>query len=297
MDDQFTARVGAMRACLTLTGALLLTGCGAKRAPSARLDGHRAELRTIDLGGRQRSYILAPGKGSGPRPLMLIFHGGGGTAQAVLDQTALGLAGVEAGMTVVSMDAAEGTDGSWSTTLGGLRAIDDVAFTRSVIAAISREIRIDSTRILAVGYSRGAVFTFQLACRAPDLTRAIVAVAGALPLAYRAWCDSTAGLPRPAVMLASGTSDQRVLWTSAPGRPSVLEAARYFADRNGCRGAAEDTVPGRRAYWKITRIRFAPCEAADVVLYKVHPLDHLWPGTTFDIEPRLVSWFLGLPKR
>jgi polyhydroxybutyrate depolymerase len=289
-----------MRVGLTaLAMGLGMAGCASQAVsyPAARLDGHRAEVRTIDVGGRQRTFILAPGKGSGARPLMLVYHGGGGTAQAILDQTAIGLAGVDAGMVVASLEAASGTNGRWATSPRDLGTVDDLAFTRAVVREIARSVGIDTNRILAVGYSRGAEFTYQLACRAPDLVRAIAAVAGSFPAAYRPWCDSTAAMRRPAAMLASGAADPVISWSrGTPARASVLESARYFANRNGCTGGSTDSLPGRRSYWKVTRTRFAPCEKADAVLFKIDPLEHLWPGSAFDVERAIVDWFLALPR-
>ena len=281
--------MGPVRPGLTL-GLLALAACAGSGRPAARLDGHRAEIYTIDVGGRQRSFILAPGhRSTAPKPLMLIYHGAGGTAQAVLDQTALGLAGVNAGMAVASLDAAPGTDGRWFVNVAETGPGDDVAFTMAAIAAIAKDVRIDSTRILAVGYSRGAQFTYQLACRKPEIVRAIVAVAGSLSASYRPWCDASAGAPHPAVMLASGTRD--------PAMAGVEQTARFISARNACAGTALDSIPARRATWKVTRTRFAPCENGDVVFYRIDPLAHLWPGSTFDVEGALVSWFLALPRR
>jgi polyhydroxybutyrate depolymerase len=282
--------MGSVRTALTL-GLLAVAACAGSGRPAARLDRHEAEVYTVEVGGRQRSFILAPGpRSSALKPLMLVYHGGGGTAQAVLDQTALGLAAVDAGMAVASLDAAPGTDGRWLTNPADAGPGDDLAFTRAAIALIARDVRIDSSRILAVGFSRGAQFTYQLACRAPGLVRAIVAVAGGLPANYRPWCDASAKVPHPAVILASGTRD--------PAITAVEASARYWVARNECTGGSvTDTVPARRAYWTVTRTQYAGCEQGDVQFYRVAPLDHQWPGSTFDIEPRLVSWFLALPAR
>ena len=278
-----------MRAALALS-LLLLAGCGGTHRPRARLDRHRAEVYSIEVGGRQRSFILAAGaKSSAPKPLMLIYHGGGGTAQAVLDQTALGLAAIDGGMVVASLDAAPGTDGRWFTALTDTGPGDDLAFTRAVIAEIQRAVSIDTTRILAVGFSRGAQFSMQLACRAPEVVRAVVAVAGGLPNGYRPWCDASASAPHPAVIMASGTRDAAMA--------GVEQTARFWVSRNVCSGNAVDSVPSRRVYWKVSRTRFAPCERGDVLLYKIEPLEHFWPGSAFDIEGLIVSWFLALPKR
>lgn len=278
-----------MRFALTL-GVLALAACAGSKRPTARLDRHHAEVYTIDVGGRQRSFILAAGSRSRqPKPLMLIYHGSGGTAQAVLDQTALGLAAIDAGMAVASLDAAPGTDGRWFVNVAETGAGDDVAFTLAAIAEIAKDVRIDSTRILAVGYSRGAQFTYQLACRKPEMVRAIVAVAGGLSASYRPWCDAAANAPHPAVMLASGTRD--------PAMTSVEQTASFMTARNGCSGSTVDSIRTRRPYFTVTRTRFAPCEKGDVVFYRIDPLEHLWPGSTFDIEGVLVSWFLALPRR
>jgi poly(3-hydroxybutyrate) depolymerase len=56
--------------------------------------------------------------------------------------------------------------------------VNDVQFVDDLLAALSRDLCIDESRVYATGHSNGAFFSSMLACEMPDTFAAIAPVAG-----------------------------------------------------------------------------------------------------------------------
>jgi polyhydroxybutyrate depolymerase len=56
--------------------------------------------------------------------------------------------------------------------------VDDVAYTKHVIADIKREFNVRADAVFATGFSNGGMMMHRLACEAPELFRAVAAVSG-----------------------------------------------------------------------------------------------------------------------
>ena len=172
--------VAAMAAML----ALLLAS-----TPARADDG----LQAISLahGGEQRRYLLHVPPGldrSRPAPLLLALHGGGGHAEFMADDERYGLrllaarAGYVLALPNGSSRMPRGRLATWNA--GGCcglardRGVDDIGFLRAVVADVQGRVAIDPTRIYATGMSNGGMMAHRLACEAPDVFRAVAAVAG-----------------------------------------------------------------------------------------------------------------------
>src|SRR5687767_8621234 len=93
---------------------LYAIACAATNALPAQSSAGVTGRRTIDVNGVRRSYLLhlpssrRPGE---PSPLLLVFHGGGGTASNIAEHTGLTRAAMPRGYAVVYP---EGVNGHWS---------------------------------------------------------------------------------------------------------------------------------------------------------------------------------------
>ncbi len=197
-----------------VAGVLLLA---AIPAPTRAATVARATVPTPD---GPRGYLLArPGAAaSGLRPLVLLLHGHGQSAER-----ALGLAGNAAplgvwlavsereGIVVAALEGERGDDGrrGWNDCRADSPIIprtDDVAFVRAVVRRLLREAAVDPARVYAMGMSNGGFMAFRLALEL-DPQPAAVAVIGA-SMAAKSAC---AALARPvSVLLVVGTEDPLV---------------------------------------------------------------------------------------
>lgn len=275
-------RVRAAFATLCLIGFVWLQAVAAFADP----------LRRFDLfhDAQPRHYISdASPATEGPRPLVLVLHGGGGSADLMARYTdnAWGKLGKEAGWVVVYPSA---WDGIWDT--GGGRVserrgtrIDDLGFLAAVIDDAEARFNTDPERIFVTGMSRGGHASFLLACKLPGRIRAIASVAMPLPEHLRDDCETG---PPVGLMQINGTEDAivpydgGVITIRGQNRDRVLstdETARLWRTRNGCGEAHSTTSLDKK--WDRTSIErrdWEECAGAPVVTIRVEGGGHTWPG-------------------
>ena len=163
----------------------LLAGCGGSAAPDLCADrGGVAGTFSVQIpsGGLLREFSLVVPESAltgQPVPLVVGYHGANATPEAYLAVTELPDAAQQRGWIVA---AGLGVGLSWN---GGVccgeavaEGVDDVQFTRDMIARVAAEYCIDEQRILVNGFSAGGVMAAHLACEAPDIA-ATTAVVGA----------------------------------------------------------------------------------------------------------------------
>lgn len=170
------------------------------------------QVGSIESGGRVRTWLtFVPmhHHASEPCPLMIVLHGGGGSAQGMASLTDHGFQHL---LEQNHLDAVvvypEAVDKNWHDDRESIDStavtahIDDVAFIRAMIRSISASHAIAPDQIYATGISNGALFCYRLAREAPEIA-AIAPVAGLLPVEARGkpW-------PRPvSVLVIQGTAD------------------------------------------------------------------------------------------
>lgn len=132
--------------------------------------------------GTRHYSIYVPDGVSGPRPLLLAIHGGGGTARINASTTLLDALGADQGVFIVYPEGS----GAIQTFNAGLccgsaqtQNVDDVAFLSAVIDDVQANYPIDVTRVFASGFSNGGMMSYRLACALADRLSGIAAVGGA----------------------------------------------------------------------------------------------------------------------
>ena len=266
---------------------------------------------TLQVGSRARTFLvhLPPSfVERGPLPVLLAFHGGGGSAQGFQKYAGLDAVADREGFAVVYPDGS-GRLGrrllTWNAggCCGNARQdrIDDVGFTIRILGDLSRDLPLDRTRVYATGHSNGAMMAYRLAAEAAERIAAIAPVAGAMQLAAFAPAK-----PMP-VLHVHSVDDPRALYLGGLGPPfpftrtrvehNAVEAAlARWAAFDGC--AAEPSVVEERrapeggadAGHTATLIDFAPCASgADVRLWKLTGAGHGWPGAPSVLGERLMG--------
>ena len=125
--------------------------------------------RRLDLGGERGAVLQMPATGmSDPLPLLVLFHGAGGSAQNILRR--LGPAAAEAGAAVLAPDSRSTT---WDAIRGGFGP--DVAFIDRALLRVFDLVAVDPDRVSAAGFSDGATYALSIALINGDLFRCVVA--------------------------------------------------------------------------------------------------------------------------
>jgi polyhydroxybutyrate depolymerase len=141
-------------------------------------------------GMRPRKYYLnvpstyTPGTAS---PLIIGFHGIGGSASEFRVTSKIDVYAEERGMISVFPEGygpEYGIEASWNAGLccglANLNELDDVALMSAIIDSIETKYMIDKSRVWAVGFSNGGMFSYRLACELSDKITAIGVGAGSL---------------------------------------------------------------------------------------------------------------------
>lgn len=257
---------------------------------------------TVTAAGRTRSFtVIGEADGPGNRALVLVFHGSkqDGEIHRRFTGGALDRLATEDRAVVAYLD---GYRGNWNDARAAsafparLEQVDDVAFARAVVASLGHTHRIDTDRVVGVGYSNGGQMIFRLIHEAPDLLSGAVVVAATMPdragFAGRFSADSDRPIP---VALVAGTADRIVPYEGGPmawwARAmfkvggvalSAADTASYFAQRNGISAAPTVALlPASPATLRRPRMEettFREPGRPPVTLYTVHGGGHTVPG-------------------
>lgn len=234
-------------------------------------------------GGLTRTFRVhvPPGyDGMAPRPIVLMFHGGGGSARQ-FEETSSGMSPIadREGFVAVYPDGT-GRIQTWNG--GGCCGsavsgnVDDVGFTSAMLDHLEATLCIDRHRVFASGMSNGAIMSHRLGCELSERIAAIAPVAGTE-------MSPTCTPPRTvAVMHTHGSADGHVPFDGGEGCgpagvpfasvPATMERRRLL---NGCDATTSRVFEQGDG----TCEGYDGCdEGADVVLCTIAGGGHSWPG-------------------
>ena len=234
--------------------------------------------------GQTRTYRLhVPPLGTtGPRPLIVELHGGGGRADNIEKLTGLTSVTDPRGWLVVAPD---GIGHQWNDGRPGVGSdVDDVAFIRALIDDVERRTPVDPARVFATGISNGAMMSGRLACDLADRLAAVAQVDGTLGVEASAACRPT----RPiSILLIAGTADPLVPYGGGEvgtglglSRGTVIGAERYVQDwlaRDGLLNARPETMT-LPPDTTLTTYAVDAAAAPRITFYRVTGAGHTWPG-------------------
>lgn len=254
------------------------------------------EQKSFRQDGLRRNYLeyvpAAPAPASG-RPVVLVLHGGGGTARGIAREAGAGFAAfAEATGAVIVYPDAVGRmwdlgDDPVSEALAPRR--DDLGFFRGVIERVLAEHRGDGARVFVTGISRGGQASYFLACKLPGRIRAIAPVTMPLPEFLEDDCRRSPGV---AIAVLNGTADPIVPYDGGPitvrrgDRGTVLSTdatLALFRARNGCGGGSE-----ARRVGQVERREWLGCRQP-TLLYRIEGGGHTWPSGSQYLPQRIVG--------
>ncbi len=157
------------------TEAIGSPGCGeAPPVPAGRTTA--AALNVNGVGREYWLHIPHSYVPDDPTPLVLAFHGHGGTAALFERYTRLSALADQQGFLIAYPQGALGPDGQtgWDTFRRRDPDTDDVGFVDTLLTRLQDTVCVDPARIYATGFSNGGGFVSVLAC---DLSSRIAAFA------------------------------------------------------------------------------------------------------------------------
>jgi polyhydroxybutyrate depolymerase len=265
----------------------------AETAVPGKLVAHRLRVDGIDR--RYLLYLPETYDRSRAYPLVIVLHGGGGMSKGISQTSRMHDLADREGFIVVYPDGT-GRESNKKLTwnAGGQppqgwaerQGVDDVAFMRALVEAISTPFRVDRKRIYVAGMSKGGMLAYHLACRMSDVVAAVAVVAGTMTSA-----DCQPQHP-VAVLHIHGSADENVPLAGGKGPrtaananwPPVAKGIEFWRQNNDALAKAEVTY----AEGAVTCQRFRSQDNhADVELCIVDGGGHAWPGSKPKIRHRV----------
>lgn len=256
---------------------------------------------TLTVDGLERTYIVhVPSSFNSQKQLsavVIMFHGGGGTARAAMWETGWAEKAEKAGFLAVfpnamSRDPAQPSsfarnpqlwnDGS-DRFYPGKKAPDDVLFIHAMLDDLLARFGADARRVFVTGFSNGASMSFRVGAELSKRIAAIAPVAGAcwlepptlerpVPMYYITGTDDPLNLIEGGVpKLLSGGNDK----VRAKPKPPVRDSIQKWAKALGC-----PTAPASTSEMNGVRTEtYGPgSNGAEVIYVTVSGLGHTWAG-------------------
>jgi len=186
----------------------------------------------------------------------------------------------------------------WNAGTCCVSGVDDVGFTRAMVANITSTFLVDTSRIFVSGFSNGAFMAEILGCVAPDIFKATVSVAGVVEMqpgnadglaaCTAAYHNFTS---RVSTLNIHGTLDLVVPWTGDAflGFPPIPDNFAAWGQRNGCTDQPTQTY-NKGAF---TNQVYKACEQGTrVEVVQNAGGGHQWPhNSDFDTTTYLCDFF------
>jgi polyhydroxybutyrate depolymerase len=254
--------------------------------------------RHVVTNGLDRSYFAyVPKNSTGNRqlPVVLAFHGGGGSAEGFASDAALQDAAQSVNYVVVYPESYRRTwneDGYCCGEAARAR-VDDASFVRTLLDDLERIVPIDRRRVYATGFSNGGGLSYWLACTLSDRIAAIAPMSTGMRVPP-SQCHPTHpiavfalhGLTDPVAPYYGGTS---IIQTVGP-QPPVQQGIDFWRQFDGTQniermrefgGAAEcDLYLGGR-------------DGSRVQLCRIPGMGHRWPGSQPTPRSLMVDRYLS----
>jgi len=273
-----------MNASRALAWRLLVGAVLAVAACSAAAETIERQLR---VDARERSYeIDLPARRDSARalPVVIVFHGGGGSADSVRRQTRMSVKGEAEGFIAVYPQGSGGFAGKLKTWNAGTccgqamkEHVDEVAFVAALLDDLQATVPIDRARVYATGISNGGMMAYEVACALADRIAAIAVVAGEMTALDR--CRPARPVP---VLVIHGSADRNLPIEGGPGAKAIAvhevrplaSAIEFWRRHDGCGDEARSEVEGA-----VRRTRYPSCSGgSEVELVTIEGGGHSWPG-------------------
>ena len=145
-------------------------------------------------------------------PVVIVFHGGGGSADSVRRQSRMSAKGAAEGFIVVYPQGSGGIAGKLKTWNAGTccgqamqHGIDEIAFVAALLDDLQATVAVDRARVYATGISNGGMMAYEVACALADRIAAIAVVAGEMTALER--CRPSRPMP---VLVIHGSADRNL---------------------------------------------------------------------------------------
>ncbi len=242
---------------------------------------------TFRVGESDRRAILVNEAPIGSqRPVVIVLHGGRGSAEEQRARTGFDDLAVSEGFSVVYAEGTEWAPGqhAWNTGYLLRRQVglaDDMAYLDTLIALLVNTHRVDPARVYMTGGSNGGMMTLVYAVKRPEKLAAIAPVVGAM-FSF----DELPKVPLPILMINGGqdnevpleggmSRNQMVANAQAAPFKSLQETIGFWVTAN-----RSNASPSAETKGTVTTTTYSATPDGAVTISVVDSVGgHGWPGT------------------
>ncbi len=253
-------------------------------------------LTSIEVNGIEREFRLSvPTSDPGTRlPLVIAFHGGTDSQEDFAQQAQFDQLGEQEKFVMAYAIAEQdrtAAEGEWFLNTAATSR-EDNEFAESIVDELSKSYCIDQDRLYSIGYSLGAMFTYEIACQLNHRFAATASFAGTMPISPES-CDLTAGI---GIMHIHGKLDYIIYyyqdWDWKEGEhegvgtmsevPALID---YWAGKSACQATvSENTLTEEH-------IVHSECkDGARIEHYGLQFWDHNWPNEVDGVPTYELMW-------
>ena len=238
----------------------------------------RTEISVNDV--TREYYLFTPSnEADRPSPLLITLQGGGADAgwrfasqynwEALAKKEGLIIA-------LPSGKQVGDNEGAWQLNTDS-ESTQDIEFFDAMISEIAEQHTVDETRIYAVGYSLGSMFSYELACQMSTRFAAIASFAGTMPVSPKS-CDPKRNVPIMHIhgvqdgIIAYGNSWDWKSWDSVGTMHDIPSLVNYWRNKYNCEDKNEVSSDD------IAHIVYETCDQnSRVEHYRLEEGTHDWP--------------------
>ena len=253
-------------------------------------------LTSIEVGGVEREFRLSvPTSDPGTSlPLVIAFHGGTDSQEDFAQQAQFDQLGEQEKFVMAYAIAEQdrtAAEGEWFLNTAATSR-EDNEFAEAIVDELSKSYCINQGRLYSIGYSLGAMFTYEIACQLNHRFAATASFAGTMPISPES-CDLTAGI---GIMHIHGKLDYIIYyyqdWDWKEGEhegvgtmsevPALID---YWADKSACQATISETT--------LTEEHIVHNECIDgarIEHYGLQFWDHNWPNEVDGVPTYELMW-------
>ena len=212
MHSKFSS---ALAGCLWAAAVSCLNTMGAEGTPSAGTGAPwKSGVHHLVFDGLERTFIVdAPRRIKPGAPLVMVFHGFGGSAEGIRELAGFTALTEKEGFVAVYPQGTPDSKGKPFFNVGYQfhrdQKVDDVQFARDLAARLVRDLGLDERAVFATGFSNGGDMSFFLGAQQRPFVAAIAPVAGTM---MESWAKGFRPSARISVMAVNATHDKTTLW-------------------------------------------------------------------------------------
>ncbi|GER90137.1 esterase [Dictyobacter vulcani] len=225
-------------------------------------------------------------------PMVIIFHGHGGTAQEAEQDTGFSqLADKEQFIAVYPQGLPDDGQMPMWASIGPLDYnIDETVFMNDMLDKLTKDFCVDTQRIYATGFSNGGGMSGFVACQLSTRIAAVAPISGNYyPL--QAGCHPQRAVP---MLEIHGSADPIVPYNGISAKvnpqwplPAVQDWLGEWAKRNGCTKGPEQFFQDKNA----TGFRWTDChQNATIMHYRMEGEGHTVPAKIGNLPTEQVIW-------